>query len=631
MAELNKLIKKLHTIYESFKERYINFRYKGIIGICLIFAFITMILFVERSGIQYNYEARELALLPENVSISKSEALKNAKKDMLVIWNSEREESLTLYKQFKVILTDMKLGCSFVDASKEKDFDYSKYKGVIVLLNDLTPLGHSVFDLCEYVHKGNDVLLAMTLEKGPYSSVVENRLGIIDSSYSNARVENIFIDKDFMIGGGRGFDIDDGFDSARALRLKSKNVKLHAWTNDDRKLPLIWEAGYGKGNFIVDNFGLYEKVMRGFYAASISLMGDACVYPVINGSTFYLDDFPSQIPSGNSEYINRDYGTSIRDFYVNIWWPDMMNFADKYGIKYTGLAIECYDDAVDGSTPTEPDEGTFLSFGNMLMRQGGEIGYHGYNHQPLCLGNVDYKGEFEYKTWQSTSAMKSAFDELVDFCDKLFPEVDMNVYVPPSNILSKEGRNFLKKNYPQIKTISGIYFEDAKVEASCVQEYDVGKDGIIDQPRIVSGCKMDNFMKLACISELNFHFINNHFTHPDDALDPERGAKLGWEKLTEHFDMYLDWLYTSAPCLRNFTGSEMSAAVQRFASVGVDTKYSKDKMTINISNFYDEASLMIRFNEKKPKKAHGGKLTHITGDLYLLEAYEDSVEILFDK
>ena len=305
----------------------------------------------------------------------------------------------------------------------------------------------------------------------------------------------------------------------------------------------------------------------------------------------------------------------------------MMNFADKYGIKYTGLAIQCYDDAVDGSTPTEPDEGTFLSFGNMLLRQGGEIGYHGYNHQPLCLGNVDYKGEFEYKTWDSYKAMRGAFDELVDFCDTLFPDVDMNVYVPPSNILSPEGRMFLLNSYPQIKTISGIYFEDANVDTSCVQEYAVSKDGIVDQPRIVSSCVMDNFMSLAVISELNFHFINNHFTHPDDALDPDRGAEMGWEKLTEHFDEYLSWVYTSAPCIRNYTGTEMSAAVQRFASVAAETKINKDKMTIKISNFYDEASLMVRFNEMKPKKAKGGKLTHITGDLYLLEAFEDTVKI----
>ena len=56
----------------------------------------------------------------------------------------------------------------------------------------------------------------------------------------------------------------------------------------------------------------------------------------------------------------------------------MMNLSDKYGVKYTGLAIECYDDAIDGTTDATPDTGTFLNFGNMLLRKGGEIGYHGY-------------------------------------------------------------------------------------------------------------------------------------------------------------------------------------------------------------------------------------------------------------
>ena len=51
-----------------------------------------------------------------------------------------------------------------------------------------------------------------------------------------------------------------------------------------------------KGKFVVDNFGLYEKVVRGFYAASYSLLTDVGVYPVINGSAFYLDDFPSPVP-----------------------------------------------------------------------------------------------------------------------------------------------------------------------------------------------------------------------------------------------------------------------------------------------------------------------------------------------
>ncbi|MBQ7794526.1 MAG: DUF2194 domain-containing protein [Clostridia bacterium] len=604
-----------------------NFRYKGIIAVVLVFALISVVLLLERSGIRFNYEKRRLDFLPTESIVTKAAACEMLEKDTLVLYDSTKADCIYAYRQFEVMLSDMKIGYELVDLSVNTSYDFANYEAVIILLNDLSLLGDNVFTLCDWVHGGGSAMLAMTLEKNIYSSVIENKLGIAESSYSNAIVDSIYVEDGFMVGGGRAFEISDAYDSGLAVQLSSENVKVYAYTNDERKLPLIWEAKHGDGRFVVDNFGLYEKVMRGFFAASYSLMTDISVYPVINGSTFYLDDFPSQIPSGNSSYIQRDYKTSIRDFYINIWWPDMMNFADKYGIRYTGLAIECYDDVVDGTTSAAPDKGTFLNFGNMLMRQGGEIGYHGYNHQPLCFDNCHYKGLYDYKTWESYGAMKSAFDELVDFCDELFPEVEMSVYVPPSNLLSKEGRAFLLNEYPNIRTISGIYFEDDDLDFSCTREYDVSASGIVDQPRAVSGCKLESFMKLAVISELNFHFVNNHFTHPDDALDPERGAELGWEKLKFHFDEYLNWVYSSAPAIRNFTGSEMSAAVQRYAAVTVSKEITDDKMILKLGNFYDEAQLMVRFNEKEPIAIDGGKLTYLTGNLYLLEANKDTVTV----
>lgn len=308
----------------------------------------------------------------------------------------------------------------------------------------------------------------------------------------------------------------------------------------------------------------------------------------------------------------------------------MMNFSDKYGIKYTGLAIESYDDDVDGTTDAQPDMGTFLNFGNMLLRKGGEIGYHGYNHQPLCLENIDYKGMFTYKTWKSELAMKIAFDHLVDLCDTLFPDTELCLYVPPSNFLSAEGRAFLLENYPQIKTISGIYFDDAlytEMGVICLQEFDVDKSGVVDQPRVISGFILDEFQSIAAVSELNLHFINSHFTHPDDALDEERGADLGWEEMKNRFNNYLSWLYTSAPGLRNMTGTETSAAVQRYVAVAPHTEVYEDNVKIIIDNFYDEAQLLVRFNEKTPDKVSGGTLTHLTGGLYLLSATEAVVDI----
>lgn len=307
----------------------------------------------------------------------------------------------------------------------------------------------------------------------------------------------------------------------------------------------------------------------------------------------------------------------------------MMNLSDKYNLKYTGLAIETYDNLVDGTTDASPDKATFLNFGNMLLRKGGELGYHGYNHQPLCLGNKDYKDIYDYKTWESEAAMINSFGHLIDFCNELFPDTAMSVYVPPSNLLSDEGRQMLLNNFKQIKTLSGIYLPDDTLDFSLLQEYEVDHNGIVDQPRIISGCDIDDYMAIAALSELNFHYVNNHFTHPDDALDPERGAELGWKELYQRFDGFLNWLYTSAPNLRNFTGSEFSAAVQRFVAVTPHTEIGQNYMEISIDHFYDNAQFMIRFNEKQPDVIVGGSLTHLTGDLYILEATKDTVTVSF--
>ena len=155
--------------------------------------------------------------------------------------------------------------------------------------------------------------------------------------------------------------------------------------------------------------------MRGFYAASYSLLTDVGVYPVINGSTFYLDDFPSPVPEGDATYVKRDYGMSISDFYMNVWWPDMLELASDHNIRYTGVIIENYEDATDGTIKKQKDTRRFQYFGNMLLHQGGELGYHGYNHQPLSLSNVDYGDVLPYDTWKNEAAMKKAVKRIDPF------------------------------------------------------------------------------------------------------------------------------------------------------------------------------------------------------------------------
>ena len=49
---------------------------------------------------------------------------------------------------------------------------------------------------------------------------------------------------------------------------------------------------------------------------------------------------------------------------------------------------------------------------------------------------------------------------LFDFCHDLFPNEEFHVYVPPSNIISEEGRRLLAEDFPEIRAIASLYLPD---------------------------------------------------------------------------------------------------------------------------------------------------------------------------
>ena len=582
-----------------------------------------VILFAERAGIHYQEKKRQISYIDRDRIVTEKEVVSSLKKSCLVLMDSSQEESIQAWTQFRQIFMDMRVGTEVVDLQKQTLPELEPYETVTVLLRSLEPLKENVLDICSWVKEGGSVLFALTLQKETYVSMIEQKLGIISSGYQNAEVSSIYFEKDFLIGGGRSYMITDPFDSAWEVQL-DETARVYARIGDENGMPLIWERNYGKGKFVIDNFGLTEKAVRGFYAASYSLLTDAGVYPVINGSVFYLDDFPSPVPSGDGTYVRRDYNTSIAEFYSNVWWPDMMTLAAKHSVKYTGVIIENYEDDTDGEITEQTDVQRFQYFGNMILHQGGELGYHGYNHQPLSLSNVDYGTVLPYKTWTSLDAMEKAVDELIRFGKKMFPATELSVYVPPSNVLSEEGRKLLGEKFPEIRSIASNYFSG---EFAYVQEFETAEDGIVEQPRIISGAVIDDYMQMAALSELNMHFVNSHLMHPDDLLDEDRGAALGWEKLKKRLDEYMTWLNESAEELRNLTGSELAGAVQRYGALTVDKEITEKEIRLHLGHLYDEAYLMVRINEGKPGEVTGGELVNITGNLYLLRAEESEVVI----
>ncbi len=617
------------SVAQHIRDRAGRFRWMGLLVVWAVFIVMAAVLLVERAGVQYSAGQHKLGMLAANDAVPASSAIFGQKPTCLVITDSDQAGVEDVKEQFDQILLDMKIAHRDVDiATDGADAipSLTSFDRVIVLMPSLDGLGTHLTDLMSWVSAGGSLMLGMTPDNSNYLQAVASKLGIESAGYDYATAESIVPSDDFMLGGGERYEFSDPFDSSLSVSLR-ETARVWAKTGD-AGTPLIWSNDCGSGHTVVCNIGIYDKVMRGFYASAISLLGDATAYPVINSAVFYLDDFPSPVPSGDGTYIKRDYGLSVADFYAKVWWPDLQKLAQKYGIRYTGVMIENYEDAVNQTEPArQPDTTQFRYFGGMLLQMGGELGFHGYNHQPLALWDTDYGTLYDYKTWKNRETLVASLNELIAFQDEVLPNAHGSVYVPPSNILSVRARKLIGTDVPRIKTIASTYFEDG-TDLPYVQEFGVARDGIVEQPRIVSGGMVDDsYMRLAAVSELNMHYVSTHFMHPDDLLDPDRGAKEGWEVYKGGLVDYLEWLTKSAPDLRRQTGSECSGAIQRFSSVTVSVDTSADAWTLSLGNFHDEAWLMFRANNGEPGAVTGGELTHLTGNLYLLKANDKTLTI----
>jgi len=601
-----------------------NKNLKNVIYPVIILLAVSFLLLFERVGIYYNRDLPAASYVPQKIVQNKAD-FNQSEKECLILTDSLDEYSKTYLDFISKIFQTAWVGYEVVDLSLQPMPDLSKYQTAVTTFSDFTYFGTDVFRLVDWVKGGGRVFVLNPLIPSSTLNAVSTKLGISNVSYTRTEIPGIKILTDFMIG-AKDFEytFDSPFDAVQ-IGL-TENAVLHM--ESENGVPLLWETPFGKGRFVVNNYGACDKASRGITIAAYSLLQDAFAYPVINSSVFFIDDFPAPVPQGRNKFITKYYQTDVSSYYNNIWWPDMMRLAKTYHMRYTGVAIEDYTNKTTPPFKRYADTSQFSYFGKLLLDMGGEIGFHGYSHQPLCFNGFDFKGKVNYNTWNSESDAKTAFGELVSFCKKCFPDTELSVYVPPSNILSPEGEDMLLKNYPQIKTLSGVYIkEDYELE----QEFCVDKNGIVNLPRIIAGAAVDDYYRWIALNELNYHFVNTHFLHPDDALDEQRGAAMGWAAMVKRFENYLKWLYASAPEIRNQTASEASKAVQIYDTAGIKRTVVGNLYSIDINNFYDDTYFLMRIRNGIPKSIKGGTISSTGNGIYLVLATESHVEIEIER
>ena len=607
-------------------------RYIPVLVLLGVFAMLTVALIGQNFWFGSEKEQEETVTLLENELFLQTQGKEEAtdvRKECLYLWDSSDASSQILHGQMPQILQDMKVSYQEVDISTQEIPDFGAFEKVVVGFSSYLQVQEEVLELADWVSAGGALMLAMVPENTAASEWLFQQAGVRTIGDSYYMTPGLRLQDELLLGGSKmDYPIEEPFESSLTVTLE-EDCQVSVTTNDEKENPLLWKRDYQNGRIVVVNLGIYDKGYRGLYAAAYSMLGEVCAWPVINGAAYYLDDFPAPVPSGEGKYIEEDYGLNIGDFYSQIWWNDISSLSEKYGIHYTGMVIEEYSDQVEGPFVNISGSQRFMYFGNSLLDLGGEIGYHGYNHMPLCLPGFDYEGEYDaYETWESYEDMKESLEELRSFCEGLYPDEEFQVYVPPSNILSEDGRRLLSEEFPEIRAIASLYLGSG---AAYEQEYEVAEDGMVETPRVISGYILDDYMRLSAMSELNLHYVSSHFQHPDDVLDEDRGASLGWAEMYRRLCEYVEWVDNSAPSIRYLTGSEMAGAVQRFYYVDVERGLTEEGLTLTLSNFQDEAWFLARFNDWEPDISEGavsgGTIEHLQGNLYLIKAEEAEVTV----
>lgn len=587
-------------------------------------------LLTERSGMVYQITYPPMQFL-RPAQMEPNPEFDNRPAQALVLYDSQGFAGDEHVQTVQDALDSMRVKYDTFDIRSDKAFNLKEYQIVVVALLEWEAIGSPLFEILRWVeYDGGRVLFSIRPDPSEYFSAIYRKLGIVSKGDDFVIARGVTFMTN-LLPGAQGLSLGEDFllHSSYPLSLDSRS-RLHAASADEYQTPLIWEYDLGKGRLVFINSDQFNtKSSRGILGASYSLLADVLVYPVINSSIFFIDDFPSPIREGSDPVITEQFGRDIQSFFINVWWPDLDRIAREHGIRYTGVIVETYNDTIVPPFEKQPEIERHQYFGGLVLNNGGELGLHGYNHVPLCLEQSGVNQRLDYPGWESTEAMELAMYELYSFSRNLFPENEFVTYVPASNILCPEARSLLPKILPDLRVIASVYLPDED-DLAYEQEFIEAADGIIEFPRIIAGYEITDYMWWVAVNELGLHYVNSHFVHPDDVLAEDRGAQKGWDYLQTQFNTYVAWLSEAAPGLRNMTAQEGAMAVQRFSRLDVKTEISNGLCRVSLDNFYDEAWLMLR-TSKRPLSIQGGEITPVSSGLYLIKALQSQVVIQFGE
>jgi hypothetical protein len=598
----------------------------------LIVAMIAILFELTRSDVVLNSKNNNVKLnLPEAGSDSTQNFEKATagipKENFLIVYDPINNDSVELEANIQRAIKDLKKESTTV--SIDKQLDLKNYRTVILTTGNLKNTSN-IDQLTNYVAQGGHVFFSThpaiddTLIYNLYRKIGMLDFGRLDNP------KGIHFDSNVLIQ-TKGTEYQGGFFQNQSLHVSlDASCRVLAHTVD-KNIPLLWEKDYQKGKFMIYNGdNLYLKLNRGLVTSALALLSEDFIYPVQNTKVVYIDDFPAPFPQGKDLAIFNQYGKDIPHFHREIWWPDMMQLAANNNMIYTGGFIETYNNKV---TPpfindTGDGQGNLITYGRDLIKNGGEIALHGYNHQSLDMDQmkIDVLG---YKAWDSITNMELSIREANRFIHSVFPNYQIRTYIPPSNVLSMEGREALRKELPALKTLASV-FNKGEAALNYVQEFEMAPDGLLEMPRITSGYFDNDETRFAARSMLTHNGVFSHFLHPDDILDWERSLGYDWKYLLSEMQSFFGGINRDYPWLRRMTSSEAAFQLEQYLVSKIAFEYTEHGV-IGYSDGRNNDMYFILRTDKKIGKLDHCTVKRVDEGTYLVQAKGIKFEIGLDR
>lgn len=562
---------------------------------------------------------------------------------ILILSSNQTESNREFYRNISTAFTNVKLNFTNIDeASYEIGESLQKMDGddlLVIATDDLSTVV-SQPKIVQFVAGGGKVFFPVL---GTGGGALQSLAGV-----KNIRGQVIVSGFNPTIKMFPGLEtLDAGLMTARSgsydVELE-ENIKLLVTAGD--KSPIAWRLSFGKGSVLVFNSNLLNDArFCGVMMQMTSILPDYFITTVSNAKVIFIDDFPFPVTPGTEYVISSNYdGRSYDEFYKEIWWPQIKALAEKYKLKYTCLVLANYENSVEMPPPiiTDKMKGLIGYYGKDILKSGHELGIHGYNHASLLMSDyaVALKA-INYSPWKSIQDMEISLRSLKKTLDETLGKIDYFTYVPPMNMMSKDGKKAVLNVFPGIKCIASLGGESLSVDYSPKSDgelcQEIGPDPdfpqVYDLPRFSFGELYKNDEMWTAYNYIAYCGLFSHFFHPDDLMDPERSANKDWKQLHDSYEKIVGDITGKFPFLRGMTAREFVEERLRTDKIKVYSAKKGNIITIEYINGDGPLYHYLRINNgAKIKEIKNGNCSPIgtIGGLYLLEGLKSPVQVILE-